>query len=344
MANLGQSTFRIHPAIGIARVGNSEDYVIAPESMAGTPVSPPAPLVSPPAPLTGGLPISPATGEPVRSGDIRDAAGALKRQAARFRIFAYPAGSGTETWPRGDGTEVTIGSSVNGKTVKDIVWTVHLANKKANTFVLEDSGIDGYLGTLPPIRNTSVADPDAPQPPDSQKIQVLSDPVRLRQLTIDPGPRAISGATKAPVRFDKPTAAAFYDAAQAQFVAVANYPKSFPADSFPDLDEPAGPIDTLGELLGDGEGRLLVVGGYGRAVGWRLDGVAPPLPDDVNNNQWFDDASDGPFRPSSSSTTAPALPRPAPGSPPPIPRSRRRSSTSCRCGTTSSIAGSAIAS
>lgn len=28
--------FRIHPAIGISRVGNSEEYVIAPEAMAGS--------------------------------------------------------------------------------------------------------------------------------------------------------------------------------------------------------------------------------------------------------------------------------------------------------------------
>ena len=29
---------RIHPAIGIARVGNSEEYVIGPETLAGMPV------------------------------------------------------------------------------------------------------------------------------------------------------------------------------------------------------------------------------------------------------------------------------------------------------------------
>ena len=28
--------FRIYPAVGLARVGNSESFVIAPESMAGT--------------------------------------------------------------------------------------------------------------------------------------------------------------------------------------------------------------------------------------------------------------------------------------------------------------------
>ena len=55
---------------------------------------------------------------------------------------------------------------------------------------------------------------------------------------------------------------------------------------------PAGPIDTLGELKTDGHGRLLVLGGYGRACGW--DVISPYLHGDVNNDNWFDDASDGP--------------------------------------------------
>jgi hypothetical protein len=59
----------------------------------------------------------------------------LKRQAARFRVFRYERRA-EETWPRGDGTEVTVGAHVGEKKVKDIVWTVHVANKKANTFVL----------------------------------------------------------------------------------------------------------------------------------------------------------------------------------------------------------------
>lgn len=33
-----KSIFRIHPAIGMARVGNSEEYYIGPETMAGMPL------------------------------------------------------------------------------------------------------------------------------------------------------------------------------------------------------------------------------------------------------------------------------------------------------------------
>lgn len=281
--------FRIHPAIGIARVGNSKEYVIAPESMAGAPLSQTSAL-------TGGLPIRAGTeSEPVRSSDLRDAYGALKRHAARFRIFAYPE-LAEESWPRGDGQEITVGSRVGDKTVSDIVWTVHVANKKANAFVLTETGRQGIAsysdGHLPPIRNPSIDNPNAPQPAD--KIAVINDPARVRKLTIDPGPRSVAGTASDSVHFDASTVAAYFDTDQGAVVELSAYPKSFPSDAFAQMDAPSGAIDTLGELQTDGQGRLLVLGGFGRAASWRLGGNAAPLDDDVNNDQWFDDTSDGP--------------------------------------------------
>lgn len=285
------SIFRIHPAIGVARVGNSEEYIIAPETMAG----------SGPREMTGGLPIRANTeDETINSADLRDDDGALKRQAARFRIFAYPE-TAEECWPRGDGTEVKIDepSPFDGRVVQDIIWTVHVANKKANSFWAVDSGdnagIKSYNGTVPAIRNPDVPDPKADPNSGSEtdKIALLNDKNRGRQLTIDPGPRTISGKGSPPVRFDRDTTASYYDADRSDVVALPDYPKSFPQDSFEHLDCPAGPIDTLGELSTDDSGRLLVLGGYGRAVGRRVNGPAP-LTDNVNNNQWFDDTSDGP--------------------------------------------------
>jgi hypothetical protein len=282
--------FRIHPTIGVARVGNSDDYVIAPETMAGAPPVDGAASV-------GGLPIRPGTeSETIRSSDLRDASGALKRHAARFRIFSYPDGK-TENWPRGDGNEVRIDDKVGGRTVKDIVWTVHVANKKANWFVLAEDddkpqGIDSYdRGNLPDIRNPDRERRGAPQPAD--KLAVLKSPARLRNLVIDPGPRVISGASAAPVRFDTTTTSAYFDATQGAVVPIPDYPKSFPSDAVFTLDGPSGRIDSLGELRTDEFGRLLVLGGRGRAVAWKIDGTSP-LDDDVNNDQWFDDTSDGP--------------------------------------------------
>jgi len=85
------TVYKIHPAIGIARVGNSPDeFFIGPERI-GQPPDPP--------------------------GGFKDAQCRVKRQAARFRIFAH----------HDDGTvdEVTDAEA-------EITWTVHLANTKAS--------------------------------------------------------------------------------------------------------------------------------------------------------------------------------------------------------------------
>ena len=188
---MSDSTFRIHPTIGLARVGNSKEYYIAPETPAGLPLPDGGKT-------TGGLPIKKDTeSQTITSSDIRDGNGAFKRQAARFKIYQYPAQAGPESYPNGlSATEITIGSSVGKKVVQDIIWMVHLANKKANTFVLvedpkQHEGISGYeSGRLPPIRNPK----DGTQPPTpADKKSLLNDPDRVRKLTIDPGPRTISG-------------------------------------------------------------------------------------------------------------------------------------------------------
>lgn len=84
------TTYKIHPAIGIARLGNSPDELfIGPER-------------------PGELPMP--------EGGFKDDQLRVKRQAARFRIFAH----------HDDGTahEITDAEA-------EISWTVHVANKKA---------------------------------------------------------------------------------------------------------------------------------------------------------------------------------------------------------------------
>lgn len=126
----------IHPSIGIARLGNSEDeFFLGPE------------IVDPP---------------PFPPGFYRDRSGALKRQAARFRIYGLnTAGQAV--------TELTAGNA-------EIVWRVHLANKKGAWYQFQialdipeaDSAPHAFM------RNVAVPDRD--------------------NLKIDPGSRAISGA------------------------------------------------------------------------------------------------------------------------------------------------------
>jgi len=83
------TTYRIHPAIGIARVGNSDEYFIGPERMGERPDPP---------------------------GGFKDSQCRVKRQAARFRIFAH----------HDDGTSEEITDAQ-----AEITWTVHVANRKA---------------------------------------------------------------------------------------------------------------------------------------------------------------------------------------------------------------------
>ena len=133
--------FKIHPAIGIARVGNSSSYFLGPETMAGTPAADGDKA-------SGGAPIKPGTeNELVTSSELRDNDGKLKRQAARFKIFEYPEEEITN-YPTGQGTEITIGSTVtiggNTNKITNIIWTCHLANKKANSWDEPENGIDFF--------------------------------------------------------------------------------------------------------------------------------------------------------------------------------------------------------
>ena len=216
--------FRIHPAIGIARVGNAppNTFFIGPE-------------------IPGQPPLGDAPGTAVPNYKVD---GKIKPQAVRFRVFEYRWINGTLTLIR----EVNL--STPG--VLDITWTAHLANKKASFHKFY--GMAGEKGPPGPLRNASVED--------------------RRSLEIDFGPRSINGASEGPVRFRAGTSG---DPSQ----------ESCPLDV---NGEPV--IKYLGQLRTDDEGRLIVIGGRGRA---RYNTAEPPpMPSYANNDGWFDDISDGP--------------------------------------------------
>ena len=90
------TTYEIHPAIGIARVGSSrlnteEGFFIGPEPDGSPPVK------------------------------YRDPAGDLKRQAARFRLFACE---------RDEQHRLVAARELTLSDVRSLTWTVHLANRK----------------------------------------------------------------------------------------------------------------------------------------------------------------------------------------------------------------------
>lgn len=285
------TTLRIHPAIGMARVGNSDAYYLGPETMAASPQEGTA--------ITGGLPIKPGTeNTTITSDDLRDIDGRLKRQAARFKIYQYPNEAGQVKYPTPGGEEVLIGSVVNGKKVVDIIWTAHLANKKANCWEIDETanlGIGLYEnGGFPPMRN-----PDFMQttPQDPKSINP-SDPVRLKNLVIDAGPRTIMASKgRTPIKFDKHTDASYFDVSTGTINEHLTYPIQFPASKGTSKDG-SDPISYLGEILTEPNGRLLVLGGYGLAAGFDNEGnynTDQTLCFDVDNNNWLDDTSDGPI-------------------------------------------------
>jgi hypothetical protein len=277
MSTDATTVFRLHPTINFARVGTSDDYYLSPETSAGLPTPGGGDTV-------GGLPIRKGTeDEPISSADLRDDDGHLLRQAARFRIYAYDF-TPPDSYPAGDAVEVCAGSTLaDGRVVKDVVWTVHVANKKANAYnVIPSMGLQAYAdGKVPQLRNPSV-------------YGSVDSPSRLRQLVIDPGPRAISSSAGGVVAFDAQTTASYSDGSGA-IAQQPDYPKSFPQDSNTRLFEPTGPLETLGELTTDGAGRLLVLAARGRTAA-QYDEYGDPIPctGDLNNVGWFDDAADGP--------------------------------------------------
>lgn len=119
--------FRIHPAIGIARVGNAptSEFFLGPER-------PNARIADPE--IGTGAP-------PFKSG------GLVKRQAARFRVWEYVERDGVWSPAR----EV----SLDDDDVAAVTWTVHLANRKASFFTFD--GLAGS-GDVPHVerRNTNV--------------------------------------------------------------------------------------------------------------------------------------------------------------------------------------------
>jgi len=279
---MSDSIFRVHPAINFARVGSSEDYYIAPETAAGE-------LLDEKTGIFGGLPIKKGTEDTfIEAADLRDAEQKPCRQAARFRIYAYD--NEQQTYPSNDaGREVKIGDTIGDKVIKDIVWTVHLANKKANNYAISSGPIKGEEGigayennNLPPIRNPKYGDD-------------LALASRRQTLVIDAGPRALSALSNGneTQQFNAATACS-YSIPTGQIKAVADYPVSFPEDHFK-LFSPLGDITSLGEMtIEAGTGRLIVAGGYGKASGiYDNEGNPPKLKGAIDNDDWFDDTADG---------------------------------------------------
>ena len=91
--------YKIHPGIGIARLGNSDtEFYLAPETPAGLPME---------CDHAGNQRFGPDGIIPVLVTRFRDAQGRIKRQAARFQVFVYD-----EESP--EGRPLKIGDKIEG--------------------------------------------------------------------------------------------------------------------------------------------------------------------------------------------------------------------------------------
>jgi hypothetical protein len=143
---------RIHPGIGIARMGDSDEFYIGPEA--------PGVVVDP-----GGN-----DGPGPNGGSYRDSAARLKRQAQRYRVYAYDANDKVIA-------ELTSDSGL----VQSVSWRVHVRNMKAANYAFQGA----YLFDPDELRNPS--------------IQPGKKPIERNQLIIDPGVHTIASGQAGPV-------------------------------------------------------------------------------------------------------------------------------------------------
>src|SRR5262249_24315865 len=157
--------YRIHPAIGIARVGDAarsdasnDFYFIGPE-IAEFPANVDA-----------------------RSGvkeELKTPDGKEKPKAARFRIFKYEKENEGKFRPIGE-----VRSSDTTRAVK-IVWTAHLANRKAN--------FCAFHGQVGAEDNPLFSSYGTPGKPTVRNEKLKTNAERKKWLELDPGPQTVNG-------------------------------------------------------------------------------------------------------------------------------------------------------
>lgn len=298
------TVYKIHPAIGIGRVGNSPDYYLSPAAAGALPTeysTPPAPGAS----------------------LFRDAQSNLLRQGVRFQVYAYD-----DTNPNDPGTPVVVGQN----NVVGIKWTAWIASKKSSWFQFAQhtgSGMGPYESTAPttpPTGSDAVTiayafnndlgyagnnqlnpwvtsgnptpaqsanpptNPDLPSNPlrYNNALKLSANPATIaqsarQQLILDPGPQTLTGPNQ-----------------QAPFnLAAEAYPFLITLQPFQ--------ISTLGEMQTDANSNLIMLPGFGNSG-------STDTPTEItyygSNHGWFDDIADGPVNAEvvlGASTTAPVV-------------------------------------
>ncbi|MFZ1005274.1 MAG: LodA/GoxA family CTQ-dependent oxidase [Candidatus Sulfotelmatobacter sp.] len=280
-------SYKIHPGLGIARVGNSptEFYV---------------------GPLAPGEVPSP-------EGGFKDKMGRIKRQAAEFRVYGY----------NKDGVaikEITADDA-------EIVWNVHLVNRKAEHFQFagrwwQSQYPEWYKDdpNNPPLRNQEILDPAErakklvidPGPREIKGRRVKGEDYQFDDGTFGPLPyTVVSLAALAELGTSTSTADRIKGSRTGNINQIYNNPgndpgpkiaelwKKYPGQVIPPVALSPKVQVPLGELQTDEKGHLWVLGGLGNS-----DSLMPL--NDIgflnvgnyyaNNDYWYDDTSDGPVK------------------------------------------------
>lgn len=208
----------------------------------------------------GGLPIEcdqqgNVSGSPVTQ--FKDGTGRIKRQAARFRVFRYD-----DQKPNDPGVEISAGEGG----IVSLEWTAHLANKKAIWYNFSEMEGNLMLGTWTGDQNSNSY---ASRQVGIRNSTVTNAPDR-QKLIIDPGPRTLTGKNQK-TDFSRHT-----------------IPPDYKHGSFPPSPQTGHEIDTLGEMLTDDDGNLLILGGFG------LSGGNQAITSFAGADTWHDDIADGP--------------------------------------------------
>ncbi|EPX82290.1 LodA/GoxA family CTQ-dependent oxidase [Salipiger mucosus] len=213
---------RVHPGIGIARLGDSEDpetkYFIGPEAPGAVPDP------------------GPPEGPGPEGGSYRDAEMRLKRQAQRFRVYAY------------DANDTCIGELTTAE-CESISWRVHVRNMKAANYAFQGA----YLFDPTQLRNPNIQGDTA-------------DPIDRTDLIIDPGPQTIDQGQSEELRL---AGDVFTNVGESQLPGYLDYDDPElctrdPAQFVTVTYTPATDVE-IGRIKADDAGRLIFIAGPGKA-------------------------------------------------------------------------------
>jgi hypothetical protein len=159
------TAYAVHPALGIARLGNLTPDLSDPETF----------YLGAEAPYE-----VPNAGKPYKRG------GRIKKQAQRFRIYEYQDGAAVR--------EITLACA----DVAAIDWTVHVANRKAALDTAAAPGTLARPAAIPPAPwGLDAAPPDGADPSYWPATTRNAEVTERDRLCIDPGPRSVGAAVPA---------------------------------------------------------------------------------------------------------------------------------------------------